>query len=109
MTISNLLKAKIPTVGYMGHRPIYREPIINVGSHGGHHFDLSGTKPEVKPEDVKGLSKGFATMFEHDDEKKIPIVGYRGFLPAVKARNFHGKSYRECAVNSLKVLECTKT
>lgn len=109
MTMSNLLMANIPTVGYMGHKPVYRGPIINVGSHGGHHFDLSGTRAEFNPEDAKGLSQGFATVFEKPEDKKIPVVGYRGFMPGIKARNFHGKSYRECAANSIQLQENNKT
>lgn len=105
MTMSSLLRANIPTVGYMGHRPVYRKPIVNVGAHGGHHFDLSSTKAEFNVEDAKGLSEGFAKALDSPKDKKIPVVGYRGFMPGIKARNFHGKSYRECAVNSIKVLE----
>lgn len=108
MTMSNLLLEKIPTVGYMGHKPIYRDPIINIGSHNSHHFDLSTTKAEFNPEDAKGLSKGFAATLGNQEDKTIPVVGYRGFMPGIKARNFHGKPFRECAVNSIKVHETNK-
>ena len=94
--MSNLLLQKIPTVGYMGHKPTYREPIINIGSLGIHHFDLSSTKAEFNPASTKTLSKGFATAFNFNDDKNIPVVGYRGFMPGMKARNFHGKPFREC-------------
>ncbi len=106
---NNPLLASVPTVGYMGHKPLYRKPIIGIGAQEGHHFDLTTTKAAFDAETLKGVSAGFANVIKPEDEKKLPVAGYRGFMPGMKARNFHGKTFRECAANSLKLFETVKS
>eukprot|EP00829_Urostomides_striatus_P007445 TRINITY_DN1835_c0_g1_i4.p1 TRINITY_DN1835_c0_g1~~TRINITY_DN1835_c0_g1_i4.p1 ORF type:complete len:296 (+),score=66.01 TRINITY_DN1835_c0_g1_i4:1-888(+) len=101
----------VPTVGYMGHRPVYRPAIVAIGAQEGKHFDLATTKAvySMEEEAAKGtIPQGFAETLKPETEKNIPIVGYKGFMPGFKARNFHGKTFRECAANSLKLLNTLK-
>ena len=88
---------------------MYRKPIVAIGAQDGHHFDLATTKAVFDAETAKELPEGFANVMTPEDDKKIPIAGYRGFMPGMKARNFHGKTFRECAVNSLKLAENMKS
>jgi len=108
-SFTNPLLASIPTVGYQGHKPMYRKHIVSIGAEGGQHFDLTTTKAVFEAETLKGVSEGFANVLKKDEEKKLPIAGYRGFMPGMKARNFHGKTFRECAANSLKLFEAVKS
>ena len=41
---SNPFLVTVPTVGYMGHKPVYRKPITSIGPQNDQHFDLTTTK-----------------------------------------------------------------
>ncbi len=73
-TYNNPMMAMIPTVGYMGHVPVYRKPICAIGADSGQqYFDLSTTKEghdqaTVVSEAKKcGLSEGFRKVVEKQD------------------------------------------
>ena len=57
----------VPTVGYMGHRPVYRPPIISIGAQDGKQFDLATTKGvySMEEEAAKGtIPEGFAQVLK---------------------------------------------
>ena len=58
--------ASIPTVGYMGHRPVYRKPIGSIGSLEGQHFDLTTTKAGAKEGMTEGVAQGFVETLKKD-------------------------------------------
>ena len=68
-TTSNPMLASIPTVGYMGHKPIYRPHIVAIGAQDGKHFDLATTRGvyNIEDEATKGnVAPGFAKAIQQD-------------------------------------------
>ena len=67
MTTSNPFLAAVPTVGYMGHKPVYRKPIVSICGQDGQHFDLAMTKAANNLErDQAGLSQGFVQALQKE-------------------------------------------
>lgn len=59
----------VPTVGYMGHKPVYRPAIVSIGAQEGKHFDLATTKAvyNLEEEAAKGtIPQGFADTLKPD-------------------------------------------
>ncbi len=68
-TTGNPFLATVPTVGYMGHKPVYRQPIVSITGQEGQHFDLAITKAANDFErDVgqAGVSQGFVKALEKE-------------------------------------------
>jgi hypothetical protein len=59
---SNPFLVNVPTVGYMGHKPVYRKPITAIGPQNDQHFDLATTKSVYSPSQdaaKTGAAQGF--------------------------------------------------
>eukprot|EP01016_Furgasonia_blochmanni_P025217 TRINITY_DN2714_c0_g1_i5.p1 TRINITY_DN2714_c0_g1~~TRINITY_DN2714_c0_g1_i5.p1 ORF type:complete len:269 (+),score=53.25 TRINITY_DN2714_c0_g1_i5:64-870(+) len=93
---------RMPIVGYQGFRPVYMHPLRVAKRRVG-----DGVEPlaEGTQDNYRAMRETFkeSVLASKDDlvqkleDTKIPVVGYAGFVPGVKAKNMYGKSYNEIA------------
>ena len=73
---------KIPTVGYMGNSPTYRSPIVTITK----NSSLNNFTPNINPEE--------------NSIHCIPVVGYTGYRPKIRAENLHSKNFRDMTIQT---------
>ena len=89
--VTNILSG-IPMVGYQGFHSLYRLPPASVGIQDGGGY-LGNTKT------ILTSSKMGVGVCE-DKSVVVPVTGYTGFRPSVKAKNYYGKCFRETSMAS---------
>jgi hypothetical protein len=90
-TVQNIL-SDIPIVGYQGFHSLYRQKPSLIAPIEGSGY-LGATKTLL-------TSKGDFTKADDGKQMVIPVTGYTGYRPTVKAQNFYGKSFRETSMAS---------
>ena len=107
----------LPTVGYQGHKSMYRMPTTQVNHRKDPFFNINPLRPKLNTrditenEDFKNLSETqksalnstkYREMLGLPDntEMKLPVVGYTGHRMGYRSQNFYGKNFKDCSIQS---------
>jgi hypothetical protein len=97
---------RIPVVGYMGHRPVFRHPIKPCTT------PIIVVVPPIQPEkvelqEIKVLDEMLTTgnlnekLVKELARKEVPVVGYNGFVKSIKSENMYGAPFKDLASKSI--------
>ena len=105
--------AKVPTVGYAGYTSVFQEKIGYLN----YNKIMEAEKNEgiVRYQLGDELSPAFRESIKstkYNPDKVLPyVVGYKGFRPGIKARNYHGENFHDSSLkarNEAKFLNASK-